>query len=594
MLAAARARATLAGAMGEGYATIYQLVMVIASMCLAAVVLLAGAEIPALLRRRAAARWLAAVFVLALLLRALLPPAGLFHDHNHGYQYLEVMLGSGPHEYRIEYGLGGFGVFRFLLFFLPHSPHSVFALNIFLGALTVVPVYAFARMAWESERAGLFAALAIAVLPPHVRLSATEDLYVLAALLEATSIAAVIAYARSGSVRHLALTVASVVLVCQVRETMNLVPLLAIAGFFVFGESVRARLRSRSLWVGVAAALILVAPHAYVFATYSLPALAAIGPRFDSAWVLQTGVRIFTLENPYLDPAITLPGFGLLVLAGIALGFRAGARRILFVVAASALFAWVAFLKTITETDRIMFHAHYGIFLAVLAGRGADRLVERTRTARTRLAVVGCAALLLLSLPLGARSFLTRESNIQREFACVSDHVDDLPAGCTLVTLTNGEDVGEEPIGVGFGYLKRFPADRRMSISRFFARARQSAPDLAESCYLYYEQAICYDPSFDEVLAFCGLTREQFRYPELLACVTRYRNARHDAYQPLCARVHDELVLKPIGTCRFGAAPLDVDPVPPGRNLEIGFYRITGAVGAGPRTPAPPAEDPNQ
>ncbi len=578
--------------MGDGYATTYQLVMVTGSMCLAVVVMLGAAEIPALARRRSSALLLFGLVALAVLLRAAIPPVGLFHDHNHGYQYLEVMLGSGPHEFRPEYGLGGFGVFRFLLFFLPHEPQSIFGLNIALGALTVLPVYAFARLAWDSERAGLFAALAIAVLPAHVRLSATEDLYVVAGLLEATSFAAMIAYARTGAVRHLALTVASVVLVCQVRETMNLVPLMAIAGFFVFGTEIRQRLRRPSLWVAVAAALVLVAPHVYFFATRSLPALGALGPRFDSAWVLHTGVRMFTAENPYLDASVTMPGFMLLAAAGVLLRFRVHARGIAFVVATVLVFSWVAFLKTITETDRIMFHAHYGIFLAVLAGRGASELVARAREPWMRGAIAGCAALVLLSLPLAAKGFLTRESNIQREFACVSEHVPEVPEGCTLVTLTNGEDVGEEPIGVAFGYLSRFGPAKRMSIESFLSLAPKGALESGDSCYVYYEQRICYEPSSEQLLAYCGLERSAFRYPELLDCVRRYRTERTNTYQPLCARMHRDFALREIGVCRFGAAPLDVDPMPPGRKLEIGFYRIIGVREAVPSKPTRPAGDP--
>lgn len=579
--------------MGDGYATTYQLVMVTGSMCLAAVVMLGAAEIPALARRRSVGLLLFGLVALALFLRATIPPVGLFHDHNHGYQYLEVMLGSGPHQFRPEYGLGGFGVFRFFLFFLPHEPHSIFVLNILFGALTVLPVYAFARLAWDSERAGLFAALAIAVLPPHVRLSSTEDLYVLAGLLEATSFAALIAYARTGAVRHLALTVASVVLVCQVRETMNLVPLMAIAGFFVFGTEVRQRLRRRSLWVAVAAALVLVAPHVYFFITRSLPALGALGPRFDSAWVARTGVRMFTGENPYLDPSLVMPGFVLLAAAGVVLRFRVHARGIAFVVAVLLVFSWVAFLKTITETDRIMFHAHYGIFFAVLAGRGASELVARAREPWMRGAIAGCAAVVLLSLPLAAGGFLTRESNIQREFACVSTHVAEVPEGCTLVTLTNGEDVGEEPIGATFSYLPRFGAARLASIGQFSSLAARGALEAPDSCYVYYEQRICYEPSMDQVLAYCGLERSEFRYPELLACVLRYRTERTDAYQPLCARMHREFALQELGICRFDAVPLDVDPMPPGRRLEIGFYRITGLREAGPSTPSRSAGEPS-
>jgi len=518
--------------MGDGYAATFQFVTIVSSMCLAAVVLLALTEIPALLRQRPLVMWLAGIFLLALMLRLLLPSVGLFHDHNHGYRYLEVMMSTGPHDYRLEYGLGGFGSFRLLLFFLPDSPQSVFALNILFGALTIFPVYAFARSVWASERAGLFAALAIALLPPHIRLSATEDLYVLGGLLEVTCLAAVLAYSRAASIKHLALAVASAVLVCQVRESLNLVPLFAIAAFFLFAAHRREALRRPSLWGAVAMTVLLVAPHAYFFASYSLPSLAAIGPRFDSAWVLGTGVRIFTLENPYLDPGLTLPTFALLGAAGVALRFRSQAGPILFVGSAVLVFAWVAFLKTITETDRVMFHAHYGIFLAVLVGRGVHRLLELRVAQRAPAVAAAAAAVALLAMPVAAWSFLTRESNIQLEFQCVSEQTQSLQQGCTLVTLTNGDDVGEEPIGVTFGYLPSLAAaEQRLSISEFTARAHSATADLASDCYLYYEQRICYEPSFDEVLRYCGLAREAFRYPELLDCVTRYRSAHHDAYQ---------------------------------------------------------------
>ncbi len=580
--------------MSGGFATLYQLVTIATAMCVAMTILLALPDGRVLARGGArgistTATALLGIFVVALALRGWLAPHSLFHDHNHGYGYLRVMLGTGPHTYRLEYGIGGFNTFRLFLQLLPTRPESVFWLNAVFGALTVLPVYALASGLWRSRRAGLFAAFAIAVLPPHIRLSGTEDLYVLAGLFEATALAAMVAYLRNGAARHLALAVAAVVVCVSVRETMNLLPFVCIAYVLWLVPGARRRLADRRLWLGAATAVVLGLPHIVFFARYSLADFSAQAPLFDARWVATAAAQMASRYNVYLDPAVVFPSIGALAAVGVVSRFRDHRRPILITCGALLVFMGVAGLKSLTDSDRVMFHAHYGVYIAVLVGRGCTELVARLARRRREAGVTIALAAVLAATPLLALGFLRHRSNIQREFQCVNGNAARVPAGCRLVTLTNGRDVGAEPIGVQLTGLPRFRDADVMSIGSYLSRLPRG-----DACYVYYEQRICYEPSMAEVFRDCGLDPETLHYPDMFRCIARYRAAHGKVYQRACRRMHETRRLEPLATCRFSSAPLDVDPMQPGRDLELGYYYIRG-VRATPGAGAPdkrPRSDP--
>ncbi|MFW5878470.1 MAG: hypothetical protein ACOCVR_01495, partial [Myxococcota bacterium] len=130
---------------------------------------------------RAVLPWLGAG-VLALVLRLLVEPS-LVHENRHGEMMYHKLLYSGHYLH----GAAWFETMRGLLALRP-GIETVFTAGSLLGALACVLAGLFAVVVLGARPAeGLLAAFLLAVLPVHVKVSASESPMVLAAFLTATS-----------------------------------------------------------------------------------------------------------------------------------------------------------------------------------------------------------------------------------------------------------------------------------------------------------------------------------------------------------------------------------------------------------------------
>jgi len=121
-------------------------------------------------------RWIVPLAaVLAFVLRLTLPTASVFHENGHGFRYIGMAV--DPASDLHVYG-SGFQAFFYLLYrILPPLCSVTIYTNIVLGALTVIPLgWLVARLFGRGS--GAMASLCLAVLPSHIRLSATESPFI--------------------------------------------------------------------------------------------------------------------------------------------------------------------------------------------------------------------------------------------------------------------------------------------------------------------------------------------------------------------------------------------------------------------------------
>jgi hypothetical protein len=380
-------------------------------------------------RRDPAALAFTSLVFAALAARVALEPA-LLHSNFHGYRLLQSALAfPRPSVFRADYGQAGFLAQGLAVTLAGGRPEAVFVLDVAAGTACVALAGLLA-----ARMAGRFAALATvatgALLPPLVRIAASEDVHDLACFFGLAALVAADALRRRG-VRDRwepVLAVAATALAFSTRQTMLYWPLLVAA--CAAGD--RARLVA---WLRdhrrTAAALLAIA------ATFAVPralALLSVGVNISSstalaATLLAAVVPAVWRNHPLLwwreSAALTL----LTLVALVTLRRRRDATgRVLAAGVAIAFVGSFGVSVSLTLSDAYSIRTPLFCLALPLCGVGAQSL-------RARLSHLGAApawALVVLAALAPAAGYATLHAEpdpLYREYRAIAHHAPALAPG---------------------------------------------------------------------------------------------------------------------------------------------------------------------
>ena len=391
---------------------------------------------------RGQGRWtwvvLLALAVVALVIRALLPPHAPLHANTHGLREMrELISGQGaliPNLLVGQYGLGKQALLGPLVALLGGTAGALFWLNITLGSLTVPALGLATSLLTGSRLAGVLAALILACLPAHVRLSASESGLVAYNLLLCLTLVAALVAARESKWRYFILAA----LLAGFTAQLHLVAVAAPVLMFMAALQAPASSRPpnatwRATWFRALAALTLAGvvtlPHALRMALAHGDSGRAGGLLVPlEVWASDSNL----LFNPAASPILLT----LCCLAGLALLAR---RRWVVALAwclALAALSWLHLAVCACFSDAVRYQTTTLILaippaalaLASLAGRAGAR-------SGPRIALAGAATLAVLGSAAPGLLLISRPDNQALEYAFIREAMPKLPQQATLVLL---------------------------------------------------------------------------------------------------------------------------------------------------------------
>ncbi len=473
---------------------------------------------------------LAGLVALAFVVRWLLLPIGPGNLESH----LPDPAHPPTHFEHFGPGPGAWALGWFWL--LGADDRVVFFAGALAGSLTVIPVYCLARLTSPYRLAGPLAGLLLALWPIHARLSATDDQWVLIALLLASAVALAVAADRAaaGSLLVGAWLAAALAATTRPEPALALAPL----GLLVLLRPTSRRLQLRPLLLA-GSALVLALAGLVLYYTIS----KALRDGFDPSGGLRPEhlFRLLGLDGgsvlgPPRSPWLLTVCFA--VGAAAALVARRG-RPALWLAA-----GWLPALPTavIAQDDFItaryqlalvpMAAATMALGLVWLGGRLARRWPRLTRPALPALAAVP-----LLAAAWGCLQ-PPPEPTFRREYRFFRNHIEEIPENCRLLLVRWNVDLGLGPpthltrlLATGHGWI-----------------AVSDALDPSAACLVYWQPASCRASAPDPVNTAAGLL-------------------------PDCQLVESRFRLEPLATTELPAITgfcetYRVDPVP------VGFYRL--------------------
>ncbi len=349
---------------------------------------------------------LGGLFAVAVAARELLGPMTFLHENAHGVFRLEQFSGLVAERRPMA---GQTALQQLAAALTPPSIASVTRITAWVAALQAPLTALTARALGLRPAASLLAGLFVALLPLHIRISASEDAFPVAATwLCAAAFTAAVA-SRSRSFRWL---IASLVLVAgagHFRPAMYAAGLpIALAVPLVGGPpALRAALRSPLAWL---APILFFAAAADDIAAI---ASALGGPvPLTAGWWRAPSMRSW----PLLDPAATPLWLPLLALAGLAAALATRRLR------GTAL--WLALLLAglsfVYTSDNgwpaaLRYSVAYAFVLALAAALAVDAALARLPAARSRLTLALLLAALAVSSLAARAPFVSHRYAQQRE-----------------------------------------------------------------------------------------------------------------------------------------------------------------------------------
>lgn len=358
--------------------------------------------------------------------RLLLSPRSLLWGPFFGYGRLTEVWGLDlPHPL---YG-GGFAALMAPISRLAgHTPDAVYLTNLLLAAAAPPMLWALARLLVPGQRLpALVAGLGLALLPAHVRTSATEVMHVSLASFELLAVLAAVAFTRFGGVSLALVSGLAIGFATHVRPEAMAAVLVPVAWVLAHAERRHAP--------GVLLAALAIAGLAGLRLTHALvgPSQSAVdyGQLFTLPFLAQIlapavwppGATRFThgFFNLWLTPAI-LPALA-------ALAFFGPRRRLALALAGWwALTALPVLPKSWPLADVLRLQLPSLAPALLLAALGAEALRERRPSVPRKAVLIGVVGLSLLYLPFWLRPWAPAvEHELLRAW------LPELPEGATVL-----------------------------------------------------------------------------------------------------------------------------------------------------------------
>ncbi len=484
---------------------------------------------------------LGSLVLLAAVLRRALSEWVFLHEYfhfgstveNHLYSDLLDFHGEmGPALYRVAEALFGLG------------EDSIFGTNALLATLTVPVLALLDYSLFRSWPRALVSAGILAILPHHLRVSASEDFFVPMVLFAACGLAAAVRYLETGARGPLATCVAALFLAMQSRPegalVVGLIGLLTLAR-----REWRARLARPTPWAAVVALGAAVGVQRVFFASGAESLVKEID-WFHPPW-----------PQLWLDPDVTPP---LLAALGV-VGLVAGARS------RDLVPVWLLVALEVTVYSGLIFYSGSPIYIlraqtatipyvVLLAAGGVEALLATAKGHRPAfLVLAGVIAFVLVAGTATRIPFIQRKTPDSEVATFIAATILDLPEG-PGVTLLVPEEYAPFPRELVWRQRRLI---RMVGLERW---ARGEEPGVTCDRLLYFEYPGCFlVPSHlvtaDEVNPICAAVRRACRL------------------EPLVTK--DIVIPLDYNQARFGEPPGS----PPRRRdrpdvITVGFYRAVG------------------
>jgi hypothetical protein len=482
------------------------------------------------------------VCAVALALRLTLSPQTFLHEYYHIGETVRAYFSDDPIP---GYGKTGPALFRLVGRMVGDAEdvRVIFRTNAIIASLAVPAAAMLVLAVFGSWPMALCAALLLAVLPQHLRLSAAEDLFVQAITFGLWSLALFASYRRTRRWEDALLGAVAAVLATQTRPDMIFFPLVVLA-FLLCTEPRGWRLLFA--WPTLAAAAVfavLLVPHALDVMTAMREARAP-SPQVRS---MQRYFDTLVLFDSRITPVV----YPLMIVVGAAWSAVHRPGWLLWIVAVYVGFTVFAFSMFENPPWQLRSQNLPMSYLVLLGAGAVPAWMAAWRSRRRLGAVLGIALLALSAVAVVAcwRGFVGELKDQQLEWAFLERHVPQLPAAGTLITA----------VAMGPHNLDPFPDflltrnGRRYTLVdvRNAANGTVPWPDPSGGELLFYQGMFCYFAFEDEPS------------PDPMTPACRAVHA-HYAAEPL---VIEDLRTEGYSTLRYAQG---------GRGVyRIGFYRLT-------------------
>ena len=475
-----------------------------------------------------------------------------------------------------------------------------------LGILGPWAVFLHAHHLTGDDRAALAAAAILAVLPAHIRFSASDVVFIPSIVFSALALVFthMALYDPSPRWRVAALLVLPLALrYLVVMRPLNLVFLLVMGGVVFWLRPGAAPLRRRWLVavVGLAPALLAVAAFFTGMEYWN---------NVDEGLSLHTLWRsleqlVDPVHNTLVNPWITPPLFGLAAFVGSCFLIRKRWRLGVFLLAwLGGFFLLHSYVVPLRAAMTARYHLHLTVPFVILAGAGVSFLLRWNPRWSVPLLVVGIA-----SAGLNLGFIRDVEFTVMEEYSFVRKVAHEIPDGCWVIEPLDMDLVpSESRFGRATEELSRGQTGRRVNLIFVDPRdpehlqilARDRGDDVEEydrallledppACVYFYQGFKCWDSCEPgEKMAPGCEPPDLGAVPEIVAVETHFFRFYDDnnelplwtkmkVFRPALLRLRGgpgALSVTPSGgisPVEEAASPCENDP-PPGRIFPIGFF----------------------
>ena len=509
--------------------------------------------------------------VVAFLLRWFLPEHTVAHVNGHGYRHIGMAI--FPESDIHVYGSGYQALYHLLYKIFPPVTGVVIDANIVFGALTVL--FLGLLVANIFPRGGGAAALALALTPVHVKLSATEDPSIPAMFFFILALWSACELRRRPNWDLALLCPLAAAPAAQMRAEFIFMPLIVLMFLLLCRRKVLTFLCGPLPFIVTAAMAILLYGHFAWMKSIHLP--PAGNSHYLSLLDLNPKHVLWGLSGKSLlwEHSCTPPLFLFCALVGVIAAFaRRAAGAMLFALIFLG-FTYLYGAATAHYADLLRFSVPAQIFLAGLCGMGIG-VISKFAAVRMRNKTAGLLVLALIPAT-GIISYYPIKTlgAQEREYLLIQRAYQALPARCTLVTpkrtMADGKVVASFPI-----YEYDFKLRRSGRNSDTTQPPRAGPPNNDDECTTIWNsnwlEAGKFDPGGDQADQECTI------YFRGLACssfTSEEASLKDSPLRPECKAFEERYRLEPVYVEKLETADLPTyyfrlpDP-----NFTMGFYKV--------------------
>jgi hypothetical protein len=518
-----------------------------------------------------------AITLLGLALRIHMGLWAYFHDFNHGYHTASKVLMPFGDLYRAAYGQT-FWVTHWFFQSGQISPEKViFAVNVAFSAFTIIVTALAARRIWRGDRiAWILSTLTIALMPVVIKVASTEITMAIFSFFEMATLYLIVISVQRKSWLLPWLTGLAIYITVQSSDDANLYFLIVIATLLALKPDWGTWRSNRHVVAAAAVVALLILPHVIFVFAHVFPVIQNVhlgyGVNFFAAPIDVWAARIS--NHIFLDVKMTPPYFPVMAAAGSIYLLITQRRFGLWFLLVFTGLVFIALLKTTTNTDRILYHAHYLPWLAILIGGCIGLARKLPGKIPFRLCVTAMFAG-VIAAPVYSYDWINQEDLVQKEYRLELLANKKVPPECTMIIpltyLETNKDSVFPPV-VAFQPTKSSLVDNYISAGEFLAD-----PDTANrrECLVFVRSSTCYAFTLDE-LGFTAKT--SFFDARTQAEQRRFPAGNWEREQ--CQRMMKEFGAEKIVTTTI-KDPEWVNGIIPNKSIEIGYYWIKKPMGNG-------------